>query len=265
MTIHHLNCGSLNPIFPKALAIIYCLLIETNQGLILVDTGFGLKDYLQPSKRMRFFLYFMGVRCKVEETAAHRVAALGYAAEDVRHIVLTHLHFDHAGGLRDFPHADVHVYRPEYEAAMNPRGLMEFAYDPSQWAHGPKWSLHDRIDEDWYGFNGIRVLDGLVPEVLLVPLTGHTRGHCGVAIETPEGWLFHCGDAASPYHIETDLHNLGSDRYIANFLPTWFTTRVIGYHVPRLRTLVEKHGDQVKLISAHDIFSYSEYRTEAGK
>ena len=136
MKIHHLNCGSLFPRFPRAEAIVYCLLIETNQGLVLVDTGFGCQDYSNPSLLMRIFLKWMGVPCQVEETAAYQIEALGYELSDVRHIVMTHLHLDHAGGLRDFPEASVHVNKAEYNAVMNPRGLMERAYDNVQWSHG---------------------------------------------------------------------------------------------------------------------------------
>jgi glyoxylase-like metal-dependent hydrolase (beta-lactamase superfamily II) len=261
MHIYHLNCGSLYSRFPRAHAIIYCLLVETNQGLVLVDTGFGLNDYPMPSKRMRLFLFLMGVPCKVEETAAHHIAKLGFDIEDVHHIVLTHLHFDHAGGLRDFPSAKVHVYRPEYEAAMNPRGLIELAYDSAHWAHDPTWVFHDQIDGDWFGFECIHVIDGLVPEILFVPLPGHTRGHCGVAIETPTGWLFQCGDAASPFHRETDLHDRERALQHANILPGRFARRVIGPHVPRLRKLADEHRDKVKVISSHDIYSFSEFQT----
>ncbi len=98
-----------------------------------------------------------------------------------------------------------------------------------------------------------------MPEILLVPLTGHTRGHCGVVIATSNGWLFQCGDAASPLHSETDPHQLADSHYTANVLPVWFARRVIGPHVPRLRQLVRKHGDKVQLISSHDIYSFARY------
>ena len=101
MRIHHLNCGSLKPYWPRLEAIVYCLLVETNQGLLLVDTGFGLQDYSHPTPTMRLFTRLLRVPCDERETAVRQVVRLGYDAEDVRHIVMTHLHLDHAGGLRD--------------------------------------------------------------------------------------------------------------------------------------------------------------------
>ena len=54
-------------------------------------------------------------------TWARQVEALGYSARDVRHIVVTHLDPDHAGGLSDFPDAEVHIFRAEHKAAMERR------------------------------------------------------------------------------------------------------------------------------------------------
>ena len=265
MIIHHLNCGSLKALsIPGLRAITYCLLVETNRGLLLVDTGFGTLDYAAPSKRMRFFLPLMGVPRDPAETAAHQVVQMGYSVSDVRHIVQTHLHPDHAGGLRDFPDAEVHLYRPELEAALKPRTLMEWAYEPAHWSHGPKWIRHDQSVEQWFGFDCIPIAEGLEPKVLLVPLAGHTRGHCGVAVETPEGWLLQCGDAASPFHREADLHHLDASLQHLNFLPNGFARSVIGRHVPRLRQLVQDHGNEVELISAHDMYSFDRHRRADG-
>jgi glyoxylase-like metal-dependent hydrolase (beta-lactamase superfamily II) len=259
MTIHHLNCGSMFPLFPRVQAITYCLLVETNQGLVLVDTGFGTQDYTAPSRMMRIFTFLMGVPRKVEETAAYQVRKLGFSIDDVKHIVLTHLHLDHAGGLWDFPEASVHVYRAEYEAALNPRGLIEHGREKSHWAHNPKWVLHDQLTEDFYGFASIPILDRLSPEIRIVPLIGHTRGHCGVAVATSKGWLFHCGDAASPFYRDADPNPHPEAKYISRMPMAGITERFIGPHVPRLRRLVLEHGDEVNLISGHDIFSYSRY------
>ncbi len=265
MHIHHLNCGSLHARFPRADAIVYCLLVESSQGPVLVDTGFGLKDYSEPSALMRGFLFLMGVPGEVEETAAHQVMNLGFDRDDVQHVVLTHLHLDHAGGLRDFPLAKVHLYKAEYEAAMNPRGLLSVGYDSTHWSHDPDWVLYDRANGEWFGFEAIPILEGLEPKLYLIPLPGHTRGHCGVAIQTSDGWLLLCGDAASPLHRDTDLHDREENDQLANILPSWFARRMVGPHVPRLRRLVRKHADTVTVISSHDIFSFAEFKNAASQ
>jgi glyoxylase-like metal-dependent hydrolase (beta-lactamase superfamily II) len=259
MRIFHLNCGTISARLTPAEAIIYCLLVETNQGLLLVDTGIGLEDYSQPTRIMNVFMWLMGMPRDPGETAARQILKLGYAIEDVRHIVLTHMHLDHAGGLRDFPKASVHIFKDEYEAAMKPRGLIERAYLPIHWSHGPEWVFHESPRQRWFGFDALPILEGLVPEVLLVPLVGHTRGHCGVAVQMDGGWLFHVGDAASPFNKEVDLHQLPASCQRLNYLPKWIVYRVIGPHVPRLRQLKQEHGSEISFISAHDIYSFRKF------
>lgn len=54
MAIYHLNCGTLNPLYPRnTQSILYCLLVDTDDGLLLVDSGFGVKDYLNPTPFIR--------------------------------------------------------------------------------------------------------------------------------------------------------------------------------------------------------------------
>jgi len=49
--------------------------------------------------------------------------------------------------------------------------------------------------EPWLGFEAVRGLDGLGDDVLMIPLFGHTHGHCGIAVNTDDGWLLDAGDA----------------------------------------------------------------------
>lgn len=256
MKIHHLNCGSLSPIYPNVRSIVYCLLVETDDGLLLVDTGFGIQDYQSPSWMMDGFLTLMGVPRDLGETAFNQVKSLGYAPKDVRHIVLTHLHLDHAGGLRDFPDAQIHIFENEFAAAMSPRSLVERGCDSAHWDHHPNWKLYDQVDGQWFGFPKLSVLPGITPDIYLVPLPGHTRGHCGVAIASDQGWLFNCGDAASPFHREVDLHGMPADQQPLNILPGWISRRLIGSHTPHLRRLVQNHGAEINVFSSHDVFRF---------
>ncbi len=207
MRIHHLNCGCMCPIGgplfdgfsrgPRARLVCHCLLVETDQGLVLIDTGFGLRDVKAPYSRLSpFFIHFNGIQFDQKYTALAQIEQLGFSAHDVRHIVLTHLDFDHAGGLEDFPDATVHVMQTEIEAAQDRQGFVASRrYRPSQWDEVERWKYYSAGGEPWFGFEAVRDLDGLPKEILLIPLAGHTRGHAGIAIDTPEGWLLHAGDA----------------------------------------------------------------------
>lgn len=206
MKIHHLNCGTLCPackrlingtgsFFERGKMICHCLLIETSQGLVLVDTGFGSVDVNNPNHLGRGFLALTGSKPKLEETAIEQVKKLGFKAEDVQHVIVTHLDLDHAGGIPDFPHAQIHVHKPEYQAAMNPHWDEKARYRPAHFAHNPKWKVHDEQGDDWFGFRGLQAIEGLQDDIVIVPLAGHTRGHCAVAVKDDQGWLIHAGDA----------------------------------------------------------------------
>ena len=88
----------------------------------------------------------------------------------------------------------------------------------------------------------------------LVPLAGHTRGHAGVALRLPDGWLLHCGDAYL-YHGNVDPENPTQPPYHRLFRPFFSVNkamRLIGAHAPRLRQLLREHGDEVTLTCTHD-------------
>lgn len=209
MRVHHLNCGTCCPVGGRLFdgvsdgahgrIVCHCLLIETEAGLTLVDTGFGTADVESRGSRLSpFFRGLNNIQLRAEETALAQVRARGFAPEDVRHIVVTHLDFDHAGGLEDFPNARVHVLAREKDAAEARRGgvMGRERYRRGQWDGVNDWALYEPGNgEPWFGFEAVRDLDGLPPDILLVPLAGHTWGHTGVAVANDGGWLLHAGDA----------------------------------------------------------------------
>jgi glyoxylase-like metal-dependent hydrolase (beta-lactamase superfamily II) len=208
MRIHYLKCGTDCPVggalfdgFSKGvLGLIPCAaqLVETNDGLVLIDTGYGMQDVQQPHPRLsKFFRALLNIRFRAHETALHQIEAMGFSARDVRHIVLTHLDFDHAGGLEDFPDARVHVMEAERDAAERKRRgfIAKRRYRPAQWDDVRDWRTYAAGGEAWFGFDCVRALDGLPPEILMVPLPGHTWGHAGIAVQTTSGWVLNAGDA----------------------------------------------------------------------
>ncbi len=206
MRIHHLNCGLMRPIGgalfdgisdgPTARLTCHCLLVETGEGLVLVDTGFGTRDVRAPQERISpFFIALTNIAFDWRLTAIRQIEALGFSARDVRHIVMTHLDFDHAGGLGDFPHATVHVTRRELAAATRREGLCESRrYSKEQLEDVRHWQTYEPGGGRWFGFESVRALRGLPPEILMVALPGHTEGQVGVAIDQGGRWLLHAGD-----------------------------------------------------------------------
>lgn len=276
MRVHHLNCGTMRPfggklvdgrpgLLRKGTMVCHCLLVETDDGLVLVDSGMGVDDVTNPAGSLPpWFRRVARPILDIEETAVRQVVRLGYQPEDVRHIVLTHLDLDHAGGLRDFPHAKVHVYGEEHRNAMartNPHDRRRFR--PAQWSHKPDWRTYETGGEPWFGFDAVRELDGLPADFLLVPLAGHTRGHAGIAVRTGQKWLLHCGDAYF-FHGETESAE-SCPRGLRVFQGLADTDRVTRLsNQDRLRTLVADYGDEIETISAHDPVELRRFETVRG-
>lgn len=285
MKIHHLQTASFCPfggplVHDRGLAgghahlLCHSLLVETNDGLVLIDTGFGTEDLQNPQERLGLpFVTLMNVKFDPALTALQQVQALGFKASDVRHIIPTHLDLDHAGGMPDFPKAKVHIYEDEYLAALNPATLNEKQrYRPVHWQHSPDWQPYTLEGESWFGFPAVRPLLGAgKDEILLIPVTGHTRGHTAIAVRSEgtrstgpraatdgigasgEGsWLLHCGDAY--FHKgQMDLAHehcpIGLEVF-QRLMAVDNSARV--ENVTRLRQLKHDHGHEVELFSAHD-------------
>src|SRR4051812_31547652 len=178
MRVHYLKCGTDCPVggalfdgFSKGIfGLIPCAaqLVETPNGLVLIDTGYGVEDVRHPHPRLSVFLrLLLNIRFRLRETALSQIQAMGYSARDVRHIVLTHLDSDHAGGLEDFPHARVHVMEVERQAAEHKRRgfIAKRRYRPAQWYDVRDWRTYAAGGERWFGFESVRELDGLPPEI----------------------------------------------------------------------------------------------------
>jgi glyoxylase-like metal-dependent hydrolase (beta-lactamase superfamily II) len=273
MRIHHLNCGTDCP-FGGALfdgrskgltgrLVCHCLLIETEAGLVLVDTGYGLRDvhhpHRQPHPRItRTMRSLLNIKLREEETAIRQIERLGFSPADVRHILLTHLDFDHAGGLEDFPNAVVHLMDAEYSAATGPRTgfVPRNRYRPVQYNDVTGWRRYSCQGEPWFGFPAVRELQGLPPEILFVPLPGHTWGHAGIAIQTGEGWLLHAGDAYFYRHEmrrETRKCTPGLRAY-QTMMEVDRAQRMANQD--RLRRLSVDKAGEVRILCAHDAVEF---------
>ncbi len=198
MKIHHLNCGSLRS--PGAPPLVcHVLLIETDDGLMLVDSGFGIQDCADPGGRLGITRFIVNPVLDADEAAVRQIERLGFAAEDVRHIVATHFDLDHIGGIADFPAAQVHVTAAEHLAAITRGSVFDkLRYRPAQWAHGPAVVEHDPRGESWRGFAAAKEI---LPGVVMVSMPGHTQGHTCVAVDIGNRWILHAGDAF--YHYGT--------------------------------------------------------------
>jgi glyoxylase-like metal-dependent hydrolase (beta-lactamase superfamily II) len=239
--------------FPAARIICHCLLIESTDGLILVDTGFGTVDAEDPRLKARVFRAWLRPRLDPAETALSQVRALGFDPSDVRHVVMTHLDGDHGGGLPDFPRAEVHVSRREHEVMLRPprRERMRYAMGKPHRAHGPRWVLYDFAGDQWFGFESVRVIPDSDVEIVMIPLPGHSLGHTGIAVRQSERWLLHCGDAY--FHRDELATPPSCPRGLRIFQKIPQSDEKLRLHnQERLRELARQHSDEVELFCAHD-------------
>jgi len=151
-----------------------CLLIETPAGRVLVETGIGER-----------------VDDKTREMRAYEGPAVvpalegaGFAPETVDVVAMSHLHFDHAGGLlradgsRAFPRATIVAQRAEWEVALGDNPRLVASYIQPELALVRDWGA-----EGWA--EGAREL---LPGVSVVPTGGHSTGHQAVVVRGGGGW-----------------------------------------------------------------------------
>lgn len=202
--VHHLNCGSFCALGHHSGC--HVLLIEAPKGLVLVDTGYGEKDVLDPNRRLGLGPRLLGAELNLALTAKRQIQKLGFQIGDVAHIILTHLDPDHMGGVSDFPNAELHLYELEWKQ------IQILRKKSTNWKqrirevhinHKGKWNFHPQSGDSWKGLEQVRFLNEkneLGSDLSLIPLAGHTPAHCGVLISDHEyksqkQELLHCGDA----------------------------------------------------------------------
>ena len=158
----------------RLLQALNCLLIETPAGRVLVETGIG--DRLDDKTR--------AMRAYEGPWIVPALETAGFLPESINVVAMSHLHFDHAGGLlrsdgsRAFPHAQIVAQRAEWEVALgdNPRLVASYVQ--------PELELvRDWGAEGWA--DGEREV---VPGVSVIPTGGHSTGHQAIVVRgTGEG------------------------------------------------------------------------------
>jgi N-acyl homoserine lactone hydrolase len=213
---------------------IYAWVIEHPEGLIVVDTGETAR-VAEPGYFPWWHPYYrLGVRewIRPEEEIGPQLRALGLAPADVRWVLLTHFHTDHAGGLPHFPRTEILVSRTEYQAASGFRGRRS-GYLPQHW---PTWFAPHLIDfapQPFGPFPGSYALTR-AGDVHLVPTPGHTSGHYSVIMQEDEHALFFAGDTSYSQHLLLEQAVDGVTRDVALYRQTSQQIRTYLQSVPTI-------------------------------
>jgi glyoxylase-like metal-dependent hydrolase (beta-lactamase superfamily II) len=162
-------------------------LIEHSEGFILIDTG-EMAQASQPDYYPNFiYRQILKLKIRPEEEAGPQLKEFGISTGDIRKVILTHLHSDHAGGLHHFPKAEILLSRMEYNSGF---GQMR-----ERWPNWFKPNLIDYRTEPVGPFEqSFRLTKA--GDVVIVPTPGHTAGHQSVILEREGISYFFAGDAS---------------------------------------------------------------------
>jgi N-acyl homoserine lactone hydrolase len=176
-------------------------LIEHPEGLIVVDTGetaLATKPGYFPAWHP-YYRRCIRLSVQPDDEIGPRIRALGFDPADVRWVVLTHLHTDHAGGLAHFPGSEIVITHEEFTYATGRRGRLR-GYPNRSWP-------------DWLEPTLVSAPDALTTagDVRLEPTPGHTPGHMSVTVDTGDAFAIIAGDASYTERLDGVVDGVAAD------------------------------------------------------
>lgn len=179
---------------------IHVWVIDHPEGIILVDAGDTADQ--PPGWQHPFHTLATRKHVRPQEEILPQLGALGIKADDVRWVVLTHLHIDHDGGLKSFPQAEFIVAAGEHAKAKGTAGRIG-GYVPQRW---PEWwqpRLINFVLEPFGPFErSLRLTKA--GDVVLVPTPGHTSHHLSVIAQEDGISYFFAGDTSYTQQLMLD-------------------------------------------------------------
>jgi N-acyl homoserine lactone hydrolase len=215
-------------------------LIEHPDGPIVVDTGesAGAMERSWFPRWQPYHRLAVKFDVKPSDEIGPQLRSMGFDPEDVRTVVLTHLHGDHAGGIPHFPRSEIVFARGEWEAAQGFAGEAA-GYLPK---HFPQWLSPTLIDGE----------AEIAPGVRAMPTPGHTPHHQSVVVSDGSRTFFLAGDAS----YREDLMREGVADGVTTSPSTHRAT------LASIRSFVDRH-DAV-FLPAHDPGSVARLRAALG-
>jgi N-acyl homoserine lactone hydrolase len=210
--------------------------VDTDDGWVVFETGCDPDVMVDPERTWGSLTKAFKIEMTEADHPLHRLESIRLRVADVAHVVVSHLHMDHAGGLRFFPQSLIHVQRAELRWALHPDAIGEAGFLRSDFDHSElTYELHEGDAR-------------IVPGVHVVLTDGHTPGHQSLVVDLPSGRYVITGDAAY------------ERRQIERGVPPPVTTDDFAAvrALARIRAFQERDGATV--LVNHDARAYEEVR-----
>lgn len=183
---------------------IFAWLIEHPEGPIVVDTG-ETSRIAEPGYFPGWHPYFRrGVQERVapEEEIGSQLENRWLPPTDVPHVVLTHLHTDHAGGLHAFPQSEILIERHAFAEASGVAGRLR-GFLPNRF---PAWLRPTLFELEPHAFGPFARSLPLTRagDVVIVATPGHTPDHVSVVVRTAGVTFFLAGDTSYTQQLMLD-------------------------------------------------------------
>ncbi len=210
--------------------------IDTDDGWVVYDTGCDPEVAVDPERVWGGLAKAFRIEMGPEDHQVARLATIGIAPPDIRHVIVSHLHMDHAGGIRLFPESKIWLQKAELRWAMYPDrigagGFIRTDYD------------HPSIDYE--------LVEGdaqIVEGVHVVLTDGHTPGHQSLVVDLPAGRYVLTGDCAYEH------------RQVERCVPPPVASDEVAAARSLARIRAFKTRDNARLIVSHDMAAWDSLR-----
>lgn len=217
-------------------------LIEHPNGFVLYDTGNALEVAIDKNKHWGDIVAAYDPVMSEDQWVVNQIKKVGVEPEDIKYVILSHLHLDHAGGVGQFPNAKYIVQREELYYAYVPDYFMKGAYIRADFDKDVDWFILEGWRDNKFDLFG----DG---KIVIYFTPGHTPGHQSVLVNLEkEGPMLLTGDAC--YTTENIDENV---------LPGlgWSPSLCI-QSIQTMRFLRAEQG--VKIVTGHDPVAWKQYK-----